>query len=217
MEITTMITGVNVKTIIDRPSTFENILIDAVDTNLPLNALNVTVGGQAQIQIEGTNSIMAFAKYLMSSILGADVKVGLLIKAANNFIGNQAVQVVLTNSGATTPKVYAFSTGKTVAVPVKAGQRTLQASDSLRFTDFTGLFFDPANFNYAIIQFADGFEDQLSAKELAALFGMSGNSSDADGLLATQVAIDNKRGNIRSATLYTTSGGSMVVTQCKLL
>lgn len=218
MKIGTLTTGAGVDTLITRRGVPAFILIGAVDTDVPLTNLNVTIGGDVTIKISGQTHIQAFAKYLMENLSGADVKIGMLLKVANDFIADQNLELVLTNAGVTTPDVFGFSEGKTDAQPVAAGQQTIQADDSVFYAgNFTALFFPDTNFDYAQIEFADGgFSDKLTGAEIDALFALK-NQCDADGRLAGLHVIDNKDSSIVGVTLYTDNGGTLTITQMNIL
>jgi len=213
-------TGAGVVTTITQNFVPQFMLVGAIDINNPLRNITVTVGGKVVQQVAGVAVIGAIMKYMMESLLGVDVKVGLLWKLANSFIGNQTLQLQLTNDGATTPIVYGFSAGKSLPVPVQAGQETIQASTKIEFDNtipdraFTALFFEATNFAYAQVEYTDGHDEQLLIGELDALFATE-NQCDADGKLNAVTVIDNRFGNFKKVTLYSTSGGAFTVTKLK--
>lgn len=202
--------------IFDRPDTPANILIGTVDTDVPLSSLSISVRGNQTINITAQNRIQAFAKFMMSSVLGADVKIGMLIKLAEEAITGQSCQIRTTNAGATTPGVFEFSTGKNPNSPsvVACGEETIQASSNQRFegNDFDFIAFDPSNVTDLQFEFLspDGsvYSEQLTAVEVDALFVASGNATDADGRLAGLCSIDNRQNTILSVTVYNGSGGT---------
>lgn len=205
--------------IFDRPDTPANILIGTVDTDVPLSALSISIRGNQTINITSQNRIQAFSKWMMSSVLGADVKIGMLIKLSEEAITGQSCQIRTTNAGATTPGVFEFSTGKNPNNPsvVASGEETIQASSNQRFegNDFDFIAFDPSNVTDLQFEFLspDGsvYSEQLTPVEVDALFVASGNSSDADGRLAGLCAIDNRENTILSVTFYNGSGGTTTV------
>ena len=206
MKVATLTTGDDVETIINQPFVPEYILIGTIDTDLPLTKLDITIEGENKQQISEQSLIQAISKIDMGRILGADVKVGQLIRVADGYVGGVNIQVRLTNADATTPDIYFFSTksGSRAAV---AGMVTIQDLSSQLFSGFSKLFFDPANLDYAQVDFTTHTE-KMSAAELAGMFTMM-NVTDADGKLAGILAIENIE-NITGVTLYA-NGGSISV------
>jgi hypothetical protein len=214
----TLVTGVDVVTTIIQSFVPQFVLIGTVDLANVIKNITISIGGSVTQQIAGQVVIGAMMKYLMESLLGADVKIGLLWKVANSFMPKQTFQMQLTNSGASVPDIYGFSASNTDQVPVYAGQETVLTSSYLVFNgdDFDALFFESTNFNYAILTFEDGHSEQYTAVELAALFALE-NQCDADGKLNGAVVIDNKLDNIDSVTVYATAGGTCPVSRLKML
>ena len=186
------------------------VVIGLIDTDLVITEYSVTIGGVVRQQVTTQVTVQAIAKYLMECLLGADVKIGMVLKLADGFIPDQTLELRLIQTGVTTPIVYGFSDSKGQGFPVLCGQSTILASSNQDYDNFTALFFPPANFDYAQIVFTDGHSDKLVAAELAALFTFQ-NQADADGYLAGQICIDNKEKSIGSVTLFTTGGGTMQV------
>lgn len=214
MEIGSLVASTT--TTLNRDYTPAFVLIGGINEDVVLDALTVTVDGDVTININGQANVQAFAKYLQSSLLGADVKIGMLLKVASGDIPSK-LQLRLSNAGVTTPTVYGFSASKSKAVPVRAAQQTIQANDSVTYGGgFQALIIDETNLDYAQINFKDGHQDKLTVEELKAYFNLL-NPSDADGLLAGQLVVDNKGRNIAKISLYTTSGGTMTVTVVKRL
>jgi len=213
MEIGTL--AASAVTTINRETTPSLVLIGAIDENVVLDGLVVTIGGEVTISIQGQTHIQAFAKYMTEGLLGADVKVGMILKLASGELPNERVQLRMSNAGATTPTVYGYSISGRNAQAYRVAQQTIQAIDSVRYgAGFQALIIEQTNLDYAQMEFIDGHTDKFSVVELASLFALD-NQCDADGLLAGRLMIDNQRKLIKSVTLYTTSGGTMTVTVVK--
>jgi hypothetical protein len=212
-KIGTLTTGAGVDTQFNLDYTPSVLLIGTVDTALDIDKLAVQVDGQQTILLSGSVVNLAVAKYMMESLLGADVKIAQVVKIAN---GNLDVkcQITITNGGVATPDVFQLSmrNGNSVAL---CGQDTLQATSNMIFNGFSALFLDTANLDRAQITYEDGFIGNFSGVELDALFAMD-NQSDADGKLNGLTVIDNQFGNILSVQLFSASGGSIQVTSLTL-
>ena len=191
----------------------EFIVIESVDLDLPITQFTATVAAVPRQNSTAQARLQAMSKYLMNGLLGADVKVGAVMKLSNGFVPEQTTQLQFTNGAATTPAVYAFSTAAAedgVEDVIDSGETTIQASSNSIFEAFTALIFSETNLQYVDITFADGHNEQLSAAEIAALF-ITRNIADADGKLAGQLVIDNADETIINAKIYTTSGGTLTV------
>jgi hypothetical protein len=208
-------------TIITRPYCPEMIVIGSVDTDVPLSRITVTVGGQVTQEVSGQAAIQAMAKYLMECLLGADVKIGMMLKVADGFLPGQNVEIKLTQSGTSTATVYGFSDNKGAGLLATAAQETIQASSNIELSGFTALFIPTTNFQDAQVTFADGHSERLQKEELAALFALE-NQSDADGLLAGMICVDNKPNYegvqpIQAISVFSSSGGTLQLTTLTLI
>lgn len=216
MKVGTLNGGSGASTEFNREYVPAFIGIGSVDTDNPLQEFSITIGGTVVQQVTTSAHIQALSKLLMESNLGADVKIGAMIKVAGDFIAKQNCQVILVNGGATTPDVFMFSEGKTKASPVLVGQTTIQDADNQRFdgANFDFLIVPDANLNYVNYEFSDGHTDRLEPEEVDMLFNLY-NQADADGRLAGMHIIDNSRGTINSVTIYA-AGGQLKVTSVNL-
>ena len=197
--------------IISRPFAPSMIVIGEPNLDNTISDLAVSLGGRNTIKIEGQAHVTAFMKYMMEGSLGADVKIGMAIKIATGFMANTPLQFQATNSAATTPEVRGYSEAKD-GTPVTAAQESIQANSSTIFEGlFKALIFPTTNFSYANIEFADGHtETEMGLPEIRSMF-LEANQADADGELGGMMCIDNGDGRIVRATLFTDSGGSLVV------
>lgn len=211
MQIGTMTTGAGVVTTIKLDNGIPQvILVGTTDTDLPLQAISLSISGASYIDVTTQALIQAMSKYMNESLLGADVKVAQALLLANGFIAGKNGVLKLTNAGVTTPAVYAASYSRGNE-PVSAGQAVVNDNSYQMFSGFEAIIFDPTNLSRADIVFADGHKDSFSAPELAALFARS-NQADADGYLAGMCVIDNQYGNIAEASVFA-SGGDITVLQ----
>lgn len=217
MQIGTLAAGAGTITVINRDQVDAYLLIGTVTQGPLLQGLTITIGGKVTQQVATTGAIQAIQKYLMESNLGGNLLIGYLLKIAQDFIPGQNVQYRLENSTANPHDIYAFSEGQTDQVPVVAGQLNINASSNQTFegSGFTALTFPATNFEYVNLEFEDGHTSKLEGAEVDALFNLY-NQADDDGRLANQHVIDNKEGDIVRATIFTTNGGNLLVTNIKL-
>lgn len=185
----------------------EFLLIGDADTVNPVQAISVEVNGETLVNITSQALISAFAKWLMESV-GTSVG-GLLKFATGRIKGNATIR--LTNSGATTPAVYAFSDTDNGLPFVVSTEVVLQNGYS-EFRGFSALFLSaPANVGSCIITFADGFQTTMTnAAEIGAYFALT-NQAEVDGYLAGVAVIDNSAGNIQSVRVFATGANLSVL------
>lgn len=218
MQIGTLAVSGSNPTIINRNQVDAYLLIGDIAESIPLTAYSITIGGKTMQTVSTAIHIQALAKFLQECLLGVDVAIGMMLKVAGDFIPNQNIQYSFdSDDAAATFPIYAFSEGETDAVPVTAGQSTLQDGDNEMFNgaEFTCLIFPTTNFDYVNIEFVDGHTAKLSPAEVDALFSLY-NQADADGKLSTCHVIDNSRNDIARATIFA-SGGTLKVTNAKLV
>lgn len=218
MQIGTLAVSGSNPTIINRDQVDAYILIGTVDEDVPLTAFSITIGGKVTQSLSTTAHIQAYAKYLQESLLGADVKVGMLLKVAGDFIPGQNIQYSFdSDDAAVTFPIYAFSEGETDQIPVVAGQVTKQDGDNQIFegSEFTALIFPDTNLDYVNVEYVDGHTSKMTGAEIDALFSLY-NNADADGRLAAMHVLDNSRGDIARATVFA-SGGTLKITTAKLV
>jgi hypothetical protein len=188
----------------------ERLLVDATDTDIPLNQISVVTSGTQIVSITAAARIRAMAKFDQGASLGADIKVPMWLRLAFGRINKQTT-INATNSGATTPGVFASSTGLG-NVARQAVEQSINASANATFQNFEALFYDPTNVLRIQLIFANGFADEYSVTEIDALYAAY-HVTDADGRLAGLSCIDanSAAGEISQVTIFTGSGGSTVV------
>lgn len=206
-QIGTLTTGAGVVTTIPGLSQMdEYLVIGDVDTANPLQGLQVDVNGVTLVNITVQALITSFAKWLMEM---AGTSVGLMIKLSTGRVkGNTTIR--LTNSGATTPAIYAFSDSDG-GLPFLVATEVILAGGYSDFNSFSSLHISaPANIQQAIVTFAGGFQTVMSMPELCAYFALT-NNSEADGQLGGVVVVDNSRGNIENVRVFATGANLNVL------
>lgn len=204
-------TGAGVVTVIAGQAQLEEfLLIGDVDTTNPLTAIQIEVAGQTVLNINSAALITGFMKWAMELTAST---VGLMLKVATGQIV-ASTTYRLTNGGATTPNIFAFSDNKT-GIPIEVASKTINPSSFETFEKFSVLLLEtPANVAYADITFRDGHQSQLTIEEIDALFALK-NQSEANGRLGTVSVINNTDQTIRRVKIYTTAS-ALTVLQAKL-
>ena len=197
-QIGTLVTGAGVTTVIPGQSQAEEfILIGDVDTANPLQALQVEIDGTPFITINSALLLTAFMKWMVEV---SGTVIGLMIKIATGLIKRNTTYR-LTNAGATTPGIFAFSTNRS-GVPYLSSSKQINPSAYEDFDKFSALFITaPANIQSCEILFADGHRSTLTGVELDALFTFE-NQAEANGQLGGVTVIDNRDGSIKQVRLY---------------
>lgn len=206
-QIGTLTGGAGVNTTIAGLSQLDEfLLIGDADTANPLQGLTVEVNGETLINIQSQPLITAFAKWLMET---TGTVVGLLLKLGTGRIkGNATIR--LTNSGATTPAIFAFSDSDG-GLPFIVSTEVILQNASSEFSGFSALMVNaPANLQQAIVTFSDGFQTTVTAPELGAYFALT-NQAEADGYLGGVLCVDNSSGNIQSIRMFATGANLNVL------
>ncbi len=184
----------------------EFLVIGDADTANPLQGLSVEVNGVSLVNINSAQLIGAYAKWLME---GVGSNVGLMLKFATGRIkGNTVIR--LTNSGATTPAVYAFSDTDN-GFPFQVATEVILSSGYSDYSNFSTLIMSvPANIQQAVITFSDGYQTIMSPAEIGAYFSLT-NQAEADGYLNSCAVIDNSSGNIAAVRVFATGANLNVL------
>jgi len=162
------------------------IMLGDVDTTMPLAGIQVEVGGKSRINLTGSQPLVnAFAKFMMQ-LAGAGV-LGMTLRIATGRI-DQTTTYKLTNNGATTPNVYAWSearkTGGQTPAVLDLATVGIQPASYEDFRDFSVLFItSSANVGSIDIDYADGHtESGLTVLECDAMLAMD-IQTEANGRL----------------------------------
>lgn len=212
-KIGTLLAGAGVTTpIVGQKKCDQFLLIGDVDTANPLSGLVVEVGGVAKINIADAQTLVtAFAKWTQE-LCGATV--GMLFKLATGVI-NESTTYRLTNAGATTPDIFAYSEAPKGA-NIEVATDTLNASSSQSYQRFSALFIQtPANVSSIEIQFSNGHRDTFAMVEIDARFSLY-NQAEANGQLGGVSIIDNTDQSITAVRINTNAVGALTVLIAKL-
>lgn len=185
------------------------LLIESVAENTDPTFLNVQVRGLPIINITALARIVAFQNLAMHTLNAASSEVGNRILVALGRLP-EACNITITNGQATTPNVYAFSTNKSAREFVTAGETTLNANDNRTFKDFSYLAVLPANIEYMICKFKDGYSETMQTESLDALYSQL-YDADANGQLNGHTVVCAEEYGIEEVYIQTTSGGSATV------
>lgn len=195
----------------------EKLLVgDTSSSNFSLTNLSVVTSGTQLMSITDVSRISALAKYDSGAILTSPAG-GLTESTTCQFLRlatgriNKATTITGTNGSTSIRDVYASSTNIN-NVARRAVEQSINPSANATFDNFEALFFLPTNVLRAQITFANGFTDEYTVPELAALYA-NYHVSDEFGYLAGLVCIDadSGAGLISQVVLFNGSGGSTVV------
>jgi len=213
-QIGTLVTGAGVTTnIVGQSKCDQFILIGDVDTANPLQGLVIEIEGVAFFTIANAATLLtAYAKW-QQEMTGATV--GLLFKLTTGAIYKNTTYR-LTNAGATTPAIFAFSEAPD-GVPFYVSTVTINPLSSQVFEKFSALFIQtPANVASVEIFYKSGYKETMQVVEVDARYNI-GQQTEADGRLGGVSVIDNTEQMIENVKINTnaTAGGTAVL-QAKL-
>lgn len=194
----------------------EKLLISGINSaNQRLTSFSVVTSGTQLMSITNVNRLTALAKFDSGAILqdpsaGNTSTVCSYLRLATGRI-NKATTITGTNPEVFAVNAYAASTNLG-SVARRAVEQSINPSANATFDNFEALIFTPTNVLRAQITFANGYTDEYTTEELAALYA-NYHVTDADGLLETQLVIDadSGAGLISQVVLFNGSGGSTVV------
>lgn len=196
------------------------LLIGDIDTANPLQGLTVELDGVAYFSVANAATLLtAFAKW-QQELTGSTV--GVMFKLATGAIEG-SVNYRLTNAGATTPVIQAFSETSD-GVPFYVSTDTVNALSSQVYDKFSALFLQtPANIASVEVEFyvdpdnknLGTYRELMLPAEVDAYFSLF-NQSETDGRLGGVSVIDNTRQNISSVKINTNNTGACTILQAKL-
>lgn len=210
-QIGTLTTGAGVTTVIAGQAQCESVLVlGSVGTANPLRGLQVEVDGTSYINIvDNATLLAAYSNWMMAFV---STVMGVCFKIATGQIP-RSTTYRLTNDGATTPIVYAFSDNPN-GIPFVVGTKGVNPSSNENFSKFSCLFLGtPANVSNAEVVFRSGLQATLSIVELNAMFALKVPATEAGGQFDGITLIDNRDQSIESVRINTNSnaGGCTVM------
>jgi hypothetical protein len=178
-----------------------------------LSNFSVVTSGVQLFSITNEIRLTALAKFDSGAILadnpGNSMTASYLRLATGRI--NKATTITGTNANVNATDAYAASTNIS-NVARRAVEQSINPSANATFDNFEALIFDPANVLRAQITFANGYSDEYTVPELAALYA-NYHVSDISGTLEGLVCIDadSGAGLISQVVIYNGSGGTTVV------
>ena len=197
----------------------EKLLIGATFlASQSLSNFSVVSSGTQLMSITDVSRLTALAKYDSGAILmdpnttpaATDNQTASYLRLATGRI-NKATTITGTNGVATARNVFAASTNIS-NVARRAVEQSINPSANATFDNFECIIFASTNILRAQITFANGYTDEYTVQELAALYA-NYHISDSEGLLEGLLCIDadSGAGLISQVVLFNGSGGSTVV------
>lgn len=201
-QLTTLLPGVGINTNVLGLTQLDNIILvgDSDDVNV-LQGLRIDVDNDTKINIQSQIILTAFAKW-MNNVVGPAAAIGLVFRIASGRIKGNNIAITLTNAGATTPAVYAFSDAES-GLPLEATTATINALSYNDYDSFSAVIVaNPAAIASIEVEFTNGCKSTMIAVEAAALFVSQGNAAEALGYLGGALVFDNRGGTFRKVRIY---------------
>jgi len=197
----------------------EKVLVAGIaEPNQALDSFSVVCSGTQLMSITNVARLTALAKYDSGAILqdpnsppaATDNQATAYLRLATGRI-NKASTITGVNGTPFIRNFYAASTCIT-NIARRAVEQSINPSANATFNDFEALFFLGTNVLRAQITFANGFTDEYTVDELAALYA-NYHVADSTGRLEGLVCIsaDSGAGLISQVVLFNGAGGTTVV------
>lgn len=193
----------------------EKFLVVSAANNQTLSNFSVVTSGVQLFSITALARITALAKFDSGAILSDpaltnESTTACYLRLATGRI-NKATTITGTNTIAGVRDAYAASTNIS-NIARRAVEQSINPSANATFDNFEALFFDPTNILRAQITFANGYTDEYTVPEIAALYA-NYHVSDSQGYLEGLAVIDadSGAGLISQVVLFNGAGGSTVV------
>jgi hypothetical protein len=206
--------GNNVDTIFSAQTQLEEFLqIGAFGDDNPVKSISIEIDGTSFINIKNANQfIQAWGMWLMGADESGSNQGGTLMLSTGKI--QRPTTITLTNSGDTTPPIYAYSDSSN-GVPFLVTATNINESSYADYDKFSALFLaSDLGLDYAEIVFSDGHKAKLTAAELNSYYARFNPNSE--GQINGLTVIDNTRQNISQVRLYTAEGASLTVYVVKL-
>jgi hypothetical protein len=187
-QIGVLTTGAGVTTIIPGQAQCEAlIMLGDVDTTFPLQGVTIEVDGSPFFNVQSATLLAAYAKWMMNVV---GTVIGIVLKVATGMMPRNTTYR-LTNAGATTPAIFAWSDNDN-GVPFLCATKQINALSYEDFRDFSALFVaTPANVSNYEIVFSNGSKKTFAPVEMDAYFALQ-FPAEANGQLAGITVIDNR-------------------------
>lgn len=217
-QIGTMTTGAGIVTVLNLQFFPEFIMVKDV-TGLALSAVSWNIAGKELVNINGANDVTAFANFKQNVITSVP-GIATILTTGEGYLANQQFQLRLTNSGANTNAIFAFSRRRGNGRVIMSSQNVILDGANQKYTNFLSLAFLPDNVSRVDITFKQArtgtvFTDSFLVAELAALLAL--DNQTVTGTYSTLLTLDNtnllnQMGSfIEECTIYST-GGNVTVT-----
>ena len=196
----------------------EYFLIDSsAAPNQSMSSFSVVTSGIQLMSITDSQRINALSKFDSGAILDAPGDPASNISQTASYLKlgvgriNKATTITATNVTAVAKNVFAASTNLN-SVARRAVEQSINPSANATFDNFEGLFFLGANILRAQITYENGFTDEYTPTEIAALYSAY-HVAEEGGTLGGLLCIDSDSGagKISQVVLFNGSGGTTVV------
>lgn len=223
MAVISNISTSGVSSIINLDYLPERLLLGNVGQNSSFSNFSVVASGVQLMSVTNQDRFTALAKFDNQLYLNgaATVPFTEVVQYLRLAIGriNKATTIQGLDSGSSSSYPYnicAASTGMS-NLARRAVESSINPSANGTFNDFEALFIEPFNFLRAQLTFENGFTDEYTPQEIAALFaaynqtdfngGLNANGSSAYLVIAGETPM----GRISQAVIYASGTGSITV------
>jgi len=194
----------------------EKVLVESTaETTQSLSNFSVVTSGVQLMSITSVARLTALAKFDSGAILSEPATANVSTTASYLRLAtgriNKATTITGTNSVAASRNFFAASSNIS-NVARRAVEQSINPSANATFSNFEALIFDPSNVLRAQITFANGFTDEYTTLEIAAMYG-NYHVADSGGYLENLAVIDadSGAGLISQVVLFAGSGAAVVV------
>jgi hypothetical protein len=202
-----LVGGVGAVTVFNLGYLPEKLVIGSITDASAISSILVEVDGQATLKLSSIAEIAAYMEF-QNEVIASDGVIGHSLTLSYGMLAGSSTTITLTNAGATTPAVYAYST-RQGRYPVLVASQSVIVNSFQRFTNFSALIFPPTNLDYVNVEFVNGFSQKMQSAELSDLYASQNQTSDAIGLYSRNVISGL---GIKAVEVYATGGGNIPVT-----
>jgi len=209
-QIGTLVTGAGVVTTISGQSQCEQfLLLGTVATANPLQGLQVEIDGTTYFSVVNQAALLsAYAKWLSGFVSTLE---GVIFKIATGNIPSKNTTYRLTNNGATTPGIFAWSDNDQ-GIPFVVSTTQINPSSYMDFEKFSALFIGtPGNVSSVEIVFNSGRKSTLTQVEVDAYYAYKAPTTEANGQLLGCTVIDNTDQSIKSVRIYCSAANTILI------
>lgn len=177
-------------------------------------ALETVIKGKTRIIAPNPTLFRGLSQVGMAGLLSIQ-EVSKVYQISNGGKGNETCQIKITNATATTPDVYAVSTGPNDGTVIAVSTSQVDANSNQEYKVFDKLAVDITNpLRNIQIKFANGWEDSFTVEEVNALLAtMTPAFDDTASITQNTMIFDNQAGIFESVRIFAAGNAVEVMIQ----